>query len=70
MTEKSTGFGILLGNGDGTFKPQVNYPVSLASYLAAADFNRDGKLDLVINSTSGTIVVLNTGGAPIAPLTR
>jgi hypothetical protein len=40
---------IMLGNGDGTFQSPVNYatdgwPVA----LAAADFNRDGKLDLVV----------------------
>src|SRR5262249_36734619 len=40
---------ILLGNGDGTFQPPVNYsagpnPVS----VAVGDFNRDGRLDLVV----------------------
>jgi hypothetical protein len=53
-------------NGDGTFQPQVNYPVSGASYLTAADFNRDGKVDLAIStSANGVVVVLNSGGAPI-----
>ena len=39
---------ILLGNGDGTFRPPVSYGTSTcASYMAVGDFNRDGKLDLV-----------------------
>ena len=41
---------ILLGNGDGTFQAPVNYPfvgVKTGS-VAVGDFNRDGKLDLVV----------------------
>jgi uncharacterized repeat protein (TIGR01451 family) len=43
------GVSILLGNGDGTFKP----PVQIQTYLnnvqvAVGDFNRDSKLDLVV----------------------
>ena len=37
---------ILLGNGDGTFKPQVAYPTGAApTWIVVADFNKDGKLD-------------------------
>jgi FG-GAP-like repeat/Protein of unknown function (DUF1573)/FG-GAP repeat len=40
---------ILLGNGDGTFQPHVDYPVGIGPYsVAVGDFNRDGKLDLVV----------------------
>jgi hypothetical protein len=39
---------ILLGNGDGTFKPSIDTPTLGALALAAADFNGDGKLDLVV----------------------
>jgi hypothetical protein len=41
--------GILLGNGDGTFQPQVTYSIGsiLANSIAVADLNHDGKLDVV-----------------------
>jgi hypothetical protein len=40
---------VLLGNGDGTFQPHVDYPVGMGPYsVAVGDFNRDGKLDLVV----------------------
>jgi len=40
---------ILLGNGDGTFQTHVDYPVGMGPYsVAVGDFNRDGKLDLVV----------------------
>jgi len=40
---------ILLGNSDGTFQMHVDYPVGMGPYsVAVGDFNRDGKLDLVV----------------------
>ncbi|MBA3914120.1 MAG: VCBS repeat-containing protein [Acidobacteriales bacterium] len=39
---------VLLGNGDGTFRPGVYYPVGRGpSAIVIADFNRDGNLDLL-----------------------
>lgn len=39
---------ILSGNGNGTFDPPVSYATGAgASAIAAGDFNKDGKLDLV-----------------------
>ena len=40
---------ILLGNGDGTFHLHVDYPVGIGPYsVAVGDFDKDGKLDLVV----------------------
>ncbi len=54
---------VLLGNGDGTFTAPVTIPTGGASSIAAADFNRDGRLDLLTaNSAVGTVSLLqNTG---------
>ena len=40
---------VLLGNGDGTFQPQVTYAVgSDPDAIVAGDFNGDGRLDLAV----------------------
>lgn len=62
--------GVLLGNGDGTFKTAVSYNSGGydATALAVADVNGDGKLDLVVaecaNSTdcTGTVAILLGNG--------
>jgi probable HAF family extracellular repeat protein len=46
---------VFLGNGNGTFKPKVDYNTSLAPLsVVAADFNGDGKLDLAVANSCGT----------------
>jgi FG-GAP-like repeat len=52
--------GILLGNGDGTFQPATEVPVgNQPEWVVAADFNNDGRLDLVVpNVQDGTVSVL------------
>src|SRR5919106_1244744 len=41
---------VMLGNGDGTFRPKVNFPVGGQTQdLAAGDFNSDGRMDLVVS---------------------
>jgi hypothetical protein len=65
------GFSILLGNGNGTFKPSTfvtlggEYPTS----IAAADLNGDGNLDLAMTSNTGVLVLLGNGhGGFAAPV--
>ncbi len=48
---------LLLGNGDGTFKPPISTPSPINPVaITSGDFNNDGKLDLALTSW-------NTGGA-------
>jgi hypothetical protein len=41
---------VLLGNGNGSFKPAVSYPAGIGNmnYLAWMDLNGDGNLDLIV----------------------
>jgi hypothetical protein len=50
----SSNISVLLGNGDGTFQPTVNYPVGeFPASVVAGDFNGDGVPDLAV-STQGS----------------
>jgi hypothetical protein len=55
---------ILLGNGDGTFQPAVEYAVGQQPMsIVAGDFNGDGRLDLATaNASSNDISVLLGNG--------
>ncbi|MBS1801213.1 MAG: Ig-like domain repeat protein [Acidobacteria bacterium] len=52
---------VLLGNGDGTFQPKVNYPgcpslsssPNIAVKILLADFNRDGNIDVALGCSDG-----------------
>jgi len=63
----SANVGILLNNGQGGFKPVVNYALSnLATEIAAADLNGDQKLDLLVplsgtSAAPGTAVAILMG---------
>ena len=64
---------VLLGNGDGTFQPEVDYPSNPSSdQVITGDFNGDGKLDLANSggSTGDTLAILlgNGDGTFQAPL--
>lgn len=57
-------YGILLGNGDGSFRAIVNYalPSSQSRSPVFADVNRDGKLDVLIGSNGSALhVALGNG---------
>ena len=61
------GVSVLLGNGNGTFGPVVEYAKGLTvQTIAAADFNKDGNLDLVAgknnNGQGGSVVLLQGKG--------
>jgi len=56
---------VLLGKGDGTFQPQVNYPgctVGSAVQIVLADFNRDGITDIALGCSDRTNITNGTSG--------
>jgi len=61
---------ILLGNGDGTFQSGVSYSADAgADFIAVADFNGDGKLDVVTSNRQGNdiSVLLGNGDGTFKP---
>jgi len=67
VTEPGSGsVSVMLGNGDGTFQPAVNYPVTNTTtnqtfQVAVGDFNGDGKLDFVVSDTADDYVSVFLG---------
>jgi hypothetical protein len=54
---------VFLGNGDGTFQAAVNYGAGNSpDFVAVGDFNRDGKLDLVVANECGNDPTCQSGG--------
>jgi hypothetical protein len=66
--------GVLLGNGDTTFKKAVTYPAgSFPASVAVADVNGDGKPDLVVATTQDNVngsvgVLLGNGDGTFASI--
>jgi hypothetical protein len=56
---------VQLGNGDGTFRAPSSY--GAGGYVAAADFNGDGKIDLAITRAGGFSVLLGNGDGTFQP---
>jgi hypothetical protein len=72
---------VLLGNGNGTFRPQVTYAVgAVPLFLLAIDFNGDGHLDLAVadygNALAGGTdvgsigVLMGNGDGTFGPVVR
>jgi hypothetical protein len=56
----SSGVGVLLGNGDGTFGPVTYFPTaSLPHSLAVSDFDNDNIPDLVVPASSLSVLLGN-----------
>ena len=55
----STALTVLLGNGDGTFTQKIGQPDAgqTTQFIATADLNGDGKLDLVLVSSSNSVLI-------------
>jgi hypothetical protein len=64
----STGFVVYLGKGDGTFYPGETYGESTSlRFVAVADFNGDGKLDVAASDTNNEIhIFLGNGDGTFA----
>ena len=70
----ASGVGVMLGNGDGTFRPRVSFPAGAQSQdLAAGDFNSDGRMDLAVSLISAefslALLTGNGDGTFNAPVT-
>jgi hypothetical protein len=68
----SSSLTVLLGNGDGTFTPAPTVTIPGGSeYVYAADFNLDGKLDLVVANVgyvpSSVTILLGNGDGTFTP---
>ncbi|MDB5294917.1 MAG: hypothetical protein JWO31_900 [Phycisphaerales bacterium] len=61
---------VLLGNGDGSFRPKIDFAAGPYAYdVAAGDFTGDGVADLAVSGSNGSLSVLagvgdGTFGAP------
>jgi hypothetical protein len=64
VNSQSNTVSVLLGNGDGSFKPAVNYTTGTTPVgVAVGDFNGDGKQDLLVaNSGSNSLSLLLGNG--------
>jgi hypothetical protein len=59
---------VLLGRGDGTFRPRRNYAVgAYASRVTAADLNGDSRPDLAFVEAGNLAVMLNRGDGSFEP---
>ena len=65
---QATSVSVMLGKGDGTFQPRVDYPSAhVASWGALGDFNGDGKPDLAVADWYDVGVLLGNGDGTLQP---
>jgi hypothetical protein len=64
-----TTVGVLLGNGNGTFQPVVDYAAGgpQVGNITVADVNGDGKPDIVVVSNGGVSILLGNGDGTFQP---
>jgi uncharacterized protein YjdB len=63
-------FSVLLGNGDGTFQPAVNYAIGRGGFcIAAGDLYGDGVIDLAVGTYFGVQVYHGNGDGTFVSLT-
>lgn len=59
----ASGATVLLARADGTFAPGVAYPGGLGpTYMVAADFDKDGRVDLATANSANNISVMRGNG--------
>ena len=59
---------VFIGNGDGTFQPEVAYSTASGNYnIVVGDFNRDGTPDLAVTVSGGVSIVLGNGDGTFQP---
>src|SRR6516162_2852724 len=72
VNEGSNTVSILLGNGDGTFRPKTDFATGAQPWgIAVGDFNGDGKLDLVVvnRGARSLSILLGNGDGTFQPKT-
>ena len=71
MSEAGTGFEVMFGKGNGTFSSPAVYSVpsgQIAEPVAMADFNGDGKPDVITSDTVNSLSIwLNQGDGSFGP---
>jgi hypothetical protein len=64
---QSGSISILLGNGNGTFRPAGDVLIPSPVGLTAADFNGDGRLDLAVITTASVSILPGNGNGTFQP---